>query len=308
MGVTGFKSQLTAGATPSVSGQSRGGGTGDFFANGQRATQNDFVLDGVDNNINDIDFMNGASYSVRPPPDALSEFKVETSNYSAEFGHSAGAVLNASIKSGTNQIHGSAWEYVRNTIFDAKDWTALTIPKYNENQFGATLGFPILRNKLFYFGDIEANRIVVGTASTTTVPTPLMRQGNFSELLNTALTGSAKPIQLYQPNSGGKTTLSCNGQNDVFCAETIDTVAQNMLNLYPLPNVNGGKTTNNYTTAVNNRSNTIQWDQRLDWNPTSRDQAFARLSYDHTQNDNPPSLGPTIGNATSHVTILAETP
>src|SRR5579863_3920469 len=126
-----YIAQLTAGATPSVSGQSRGGGTGDFFANGQRATQNDFVLDGVDNNINDIDFMNGASYSVRPPPDALSEFKVETSNYSAEFGHSAGAVLNASIKSGTNQIHGSAWEYVRNTIFDAKDWTALTIPKYN---------------------------------------------------------------------------------------------------------------------------------------------------------------------------------
>ena len=265
------------------------------------------MLDGVDNNINDIDFMNGASYSVRPPPDALSEFKVETSNYSAEFGHSAGAVLNASIKSGTNQIHGSAWEYVRNTIFDAKDWTALAVPKYNENQFGAMLGFPIWRNKVFYFGDIEANRIVVGVSSTTTVPDAAHAcQGNFTELLNTALTGSAKPIQLYQPNSGGKTPLSCNGVNDVFCQSQIDTVAENMLLLYPQPNVGGGKTTNNYTTTVKNLSNTIQWDQRLDWNPTSKDQAFGRYSYVHTQNNNPPSLGLLIGNATSHVTILAE--
>ncbi len=301
-----YIAQLTAGAVPSVSGASRGAGTGDFFANGQRATQNDFVLDGVDNNINDIDFMNGASYSVRPPPDALFEFKVETANYSAEFGHSAGAVLNASIKSGTNQIHGSVWEYVRNTVFDAKDWTALSIPKYNENQFGATLGFPIVPNKLFYFGDIEANRIVLGSASTTTVPTALMRQGNFTELLNTSLTGSAKPVQLYEPNSGGKTTLSCNGQNNVFCANQIDAVAQGMLNLYPLPNVAGGKTTNNYTTTVNNLSNTVQWDQRVDWNPSSKDQTFARGSYLHTQNTNPPSLGLSIGNATSHVTIHAE--
>ncbi|HEY4382842.1 MAG TPA: TonB-dependent receptor [Acidobacteriaceae bacterium] len=301
-----YIAQLTAGATPSISGQSRGGGSGDFFANGQRATQNDFVLDGVDNNINDIDFMNGTSYSVRPPPDALAEFKVETSNYSAEFGHSAGAVLNASIKSGTNQVHGSAWEYIRNTIFDAKDWPALSIPKYNENQFGATLGFPIFRNKLFYFGDIESNRIVVGVPATASVPTALMRLGNFTELLNTALTGSAKAITLYQPNSGGKQLLTCNGQANVFCASQLDQVAVTMLNLYPLPNTGNGRTTNNFVTNATNHSNTIQWDQRLDWNPSSRDQAYARLSYDHVQNNNPPSLGPIIGNGTSHVTIVAE--
>lgn len=302
-----YIAQLTAGATPSVSGQSRGGGSGDFFANGQRATQNDFVLDGVDNNINDIDFMNGTSYSVRPPPDALSEFKVETSNYSAEFGHSAGAVLNASIKSGTNSVHGSAWEYVRNTVFDAKDWQAPSVPKYNENQFGATLGFPILHNKLFYFGDIEANRIVVGVApAALTVPTALMRQGNFSELLNTVLTGSAKPITLYQPNSSGKTLLACNGQQNVFCASQLNSVSLKMLSLYPLPNANGGKTSNNYVTITKNQSNTIQWDQRLDWNLSSKDQAYARFSYDHVQNNNPPSLGPIIGNGTSHVTVLAE--
>src|SRR5579862_8525626 len=90
-----FIAQLTAGTAPAINGLSRGSGTGDFFANGQRATQNNFILDGVDNNVNVIDFMNGASFNVRPPPDALSEFKVETSDFSAEFGHSAGAVLNA---------------------------------------------------------------------------------------------------------------------------------------------------------------------------------------------------------------------
>jgi len=272
-----YIAQLTAGVVPST-GLSRGASSGDFFANGQRATQNDFVLDGVDNNINDIDFMNGASYAVRPPPDALSEFKVDTSNFSAEFGHSAGAVLNASIKSGTNAIHGSMWEYVRNTLFDAKDWEALTIPKYIENQFGATLGFPLLRNHLFYFGDVEANRIVFGATTTQSVPTALMRQGNFSELLNTSLTGQAQPIQLYQPNSGGTVTLQCNGQNNVFCPSQIDPVAQAILNLYPAPTPGIPQTTNNSIVTLSNSNNTWQWDQRLDWNISAKDQTFARYS------------------------------
>ncbi len=118
-----YIAQLSAGVDPGLSaGGARGGGTGDFSANGQRTTQNNFILDGVDNNVNVDDFQNGASYNVKPPPDALAEFKIDTSNYSAEFGHSAGAVLSASIKSGTNQFHGDVWEYVRNTKLDAADW------------------------------------------------------------------------------------------------------------------------------------------------------------------------------------------
>src|SRR6202008_289736 len=109
-----YIAQLTAGVAPPF-GNTRGSGTGDFVANGQRAEQNNFILDGVDNNPNLIDFLNGASYVMRPPPDALAEFSLQTSNFSAEFGHSAGAVMNASIKSGTNAIHGSAWEYLRKT-------------------------------------------------------------------------------------------------------------------------------------------------------------------------------------------------
>ena len=196
-----YMAQLAPGVVPS--GGTRGGGTGDYESNGQRAEQNNFVLDGVDNNVNIVDYENGSSYAIAPPPDALSEFKLETANFSAEFGHSAGSVLNASIKSGTNQIHGDLWEYFRNTNLSARNWNALTVPPYHMNQFGGTLGFPIIKNKLFYFGDIQNTRISYAAANTYSTPTPLMRQGNFTELLNTGLTGQAKPVQLYQPNSGG---------------------------------------------------------------------------------------------------------
>ncbi len=153
-----YIAQLTSGVAPPF-GNTRGSGSGDFVANGQRAEQNNFILDGVDNNTNLVDFLNGSSYIMRPPPDALSEFSLQTSNFSAEFGHSAGAVLQANIKSGTNQIHGDLWEYFRNTNLDAINWNAgpdAVVPPYHQNQFGATFGFPIWRNKLFYFGDMEA--------------------------------------------------------------------------------------------------------------------------------------------------------
>src|SRR6202035_5959460 len=130
-----YIAQLTNGVAPPF-GNTRGSGSGDFVANGQRAEQNNFILDGVDNNTNLVDFLNGSSFVMRPPPDALSEFSLQTSNFSAEFGHSAGAVVNASIKSGTNQIHGDFWEYFRNNNLDAQNWNANTIPPYHENQFG----------------------------------------------------------------------------------------------------------------------------------------------------------------------------
>jgi hypothetical protein len=289
-----YIAQLTAGVTPPF-GNTRGSGSGDFVANGQNAEQNNFILDGVDNNTNLIDFLNGSSYVMRPPPDALAEFNIQTSDFSAEFGHSAGAVLNASIKSGTNQIHGDLWEYFRNTNLDAQNWNAKTKGPYHQNQFGATLGFPVWKNHLFYFGDIEANRITIANPSNTAVPTALMRQGNFSELLNPSLTGQNKPIQLYQPNSGGTTTLSCNGQNNVFCAGQIDSVAQRILNLYPSPNTGAvGQTYNNYNVNLGQSDDIIQWDQRVDWNISQKDQAYARYSYAHEIRTNGLPLGPIL--------------
>lgn len=287
-----YVAQLAPGviATPG----SRGGQTGDFSANGQRPEANDFILDGVDNNVKVQDYQNGTSYNMRPPPDALQEFRITTSNYSAQFGYALGAVVNASIKSGTNQIHGDVWEYFRNTALDATNWNALRAQTYHENQFGATLGFPLIRNKLFYFGDTEANRISYASPDTLTVPTPLMREGNFSELLNTSLTGEARPIQLYEPNSGGAAKLSCNGHNNVFCSNQIDPVAQKLLNLFPMPNANSGKTYDNYVENLTDASNTFQWDQRLDWNITPKNQAYARFSYGHLINLNQAPLGPIL--------------
>ena len=284
-----FVAQLAAGVAQSNG--SRGEGNGDFSANGLRAEQNNFVLDGVDNNSNLVDFLNGATYVVKPPPDALAEFKIQTSDYDAEFGHSAGAVLNASIKSGTNRLHGNLWEYWRNDALDARDYFAQTTPEYRQNQFGGTIGGPILKNKLFFFGDVEANRIVFGSTGTYTVPTALMRQGDFSELLNPSLTGSSQPTVLYQPGSNGTALLSCNGRQNVFCPNQIDAIGQRILNLYPTPNTNGNLTYNNYIVNTNDTNNSVSWDGRIDWNASQHDQAFFRMSYYNLRGNYPGPLG-----------------
>ncbi len=289
-----YMAQLTAGVDPPIGNSgggnspnatARGGGTGDFSANGQRTTQNNFIIDGVDNNVTADDLMNGASYNVKPPPDALAEFKIDTSNYSAEFGHSAGAVMNVSIKSGTNHIHGDLWEYLRNNDFDAANWTDGGVsPPYHQNQFGATLGLPIWKNKIFYFGDAEANRIIYGgTSLTLTTPTYSEVNGDLSELF---LTGSAhngssleagvfapntagyypltNPGAIANPNTGapqemaGDGNLTTNALNPGeppiaggpyagSATGQMDTVAGEILAAYPHPNV-GGWNSGNYTT------------------------------------------------------------
>lgn len=298
-----YIAQLTAGVAPPNG--SRGGGKGDFNANGQRAEQNNFILDGIDNNTNVVDFLGGASYVVRPPPDALAEFKVQTGSYSAEFGHSAGAAVNASIKSGTNQIHGNLWEYVRNDAFDVREYFNSNVSKYRQNQFGATLGFPIIKNKLFFFGDTEANRIIFANPHTgLTVPTALMRQGNFSELFDQGFSGASctpqqvangscartSGIQLYQPGTGGLVPLAGN----VLPAAQISPLAQKILNLYPLPNVQNGKFAGNYQTTTNDIDNTFQYDTRMDYNASTHDLAFARWSYTHEPGTRPGQLGPIL--------------
>src|SRR5579859_2716728 len=295
-----FIAQLSAGAVPSEG--SRGSGKGDFNANGQRAEQNNFILDGVDNNVNVVDYYNGASFVAQPPPDGLAEFKVQTSNYSAEIGHGAGAVVNASLKSGTNQLHGSAWEYLRNTAFDTHDWNneSLPVPTYHENQFGATLGLPILRNKVFFFGDVQANRIVFNeTSNNISVPTALERTGNFSELLNTDISGQSAKIKLYKqtpcpPSSDTCVAPSEIPNNDLSASSsgvTINPLALKLLNLYPSPNANGSQLVNNYIVSRPARDNTFQWDTRADWNIGAKDNAYSRFSYWHEPGYRTPPLG-----------------
>jgi len=286
----------------------RGGGEGDFNANGQRAEENNFILDGVDNNANVVDFTNGASYVVNPVPDALAEFKVQTSDYSAEFGHSAGAVINASIKSGTNDIHGSAWEYVRNNDLGeapAPAWstggTVQPVAPYHQNMFGATLGGPIIKNKLFFFADTQANRIVFNSNQTFNVPSLLERQGDFSEILKLNAAGGAgntlagaAPIQLYKQDPTNATAPVAFPNNclaviagDSNCSSitlpkgtpALDAVALKVLSQYPKPNNQNSTLYNNYSGTFPVIDNLFQWDARLDYMIGAKDSAYSRYSY-----------------------------
>ncbi len=197
-----FLAQLGAGVNTPQADTRGNAASGAFAANGLRPSQNNYLLDGIDNNSDTVDFLNGTNFVVLPPVDAIQEFRVETSSFSAEFGRSGAAVLNATIKSGTNELHGSAWEFFRNDKLDAADFfeNAGGIPKgaLRQNQFGFTVGGPVViphilngRNKLFFFGDYEGFRRVQGTVFTGTVPTMAERNSgytNFSDLLSPTAT------------------------------------------------------------------------------------------------------------------------
>ena len=285
-----YIAQLAAGAAPPQG--THGAGTGDFNSNGQRAEQNNYMLNGVDNNSHLVDFPTGASFVAQLPSEGLAEFKVQSGDYSAEFGHSAGAVINASLKSGTNSMHGSAWEFLRNTDLDARDWNATSVPPYHENQFGVTLGMPGLRNKLFFFGDVQANRVAYKGIIITTVPSLLERAGDFSELYNPALTGASGPIQLYHQTSTAAPQPFANN-NLVTGVQGVvpNATALSILNLLPKPNTNNGALYNNYLFSSAAWDDTTQWDTRLDWNIGARDTAYSSFSYWHEPSYQAPTFG-----------------
>jgi hypothetical protein len=192
-----FLAQLSAGVNTPQSDTRGNAASGAFTANGNRPSMNNYLLDGIDNNSDTVDFLNGTNYVVLPPIDAIQEFKVQSTDFSAEFGRSGAAVVNATIKSGTNELHGAAWEFFRNDKLDAADFfeNAGDIPKgaLRQNQFGFTAGGPVViphvfngKNKLFFFGDYEGFRRVQGTVFTSSVPTVAERTSgytNFSDLI-----------------------------------------------------------------------------------------------------------------------------
>ena len=182
-----FLAQLGAGANTPQADTRGNAASGAFTANGLKPAQNNYLLDGIDNNSNAVDFLNGTNYIVLPPLDAIAEFKVQTADFSAELGRAAGAVLNATVKSGTNGIHGAVWEFFRNDVLDAADWfednAGIKKGELRQNQFGGAIGGPIVKNKLFYFGDYEGLRRVQGnTQSGVSVPTVAERNSGYSNL------------------------------------------------------------------------------------------------------------------------------
>src|SRR5436190_3734882 len=278
-----FLARLVPGATV---GQPEGRGlnaNGWFTANGTRPAQNNYMLDGIDNNTNDVDFLSGAAYVVKPPVDAISEFRLQTSTFSAEFGRAGGAVLNASIKSGTNQLHGALWEFLRNDKLDAADFfqNANSQPKgsFKQNQFGAAAGGRIIKDKTFFFADYEGTRIRQGVPETgNTVPTALERNSgftNFSDLiplqsgsLQDAL-GHSYPLgTIFDPS----TTQSIgNGQyirspfpGNIIPASRLDPNAVKLLSLMPAPTQPG--LNDNFNINRSSFTDVNQFDIRIDEN------------------------------------------
>src|SRR5262249_578692 len=219
---------VTAGGRSVQQNQVRLNQQGGFSASGNRTNNNAFLLDGVSNL--DTDYM---SLSLTPILDTISEFQVQTAQLSAEYGHAAGAQINVVTKSGTNEWHADFWEFVRNRVFDARPFNLPTeLPKFQRNQFGGTGGGAIFKNKIFVFGGYErlSLRQAAANLTTVTVPTPLERQGDFSQsntVIYDALTSPRTPFL-----------------NNKIPASMINPLAQVAINAVPLANVPG--TNNKY--------------------------------------------------------------
>jgi len=285
---------LAPGAThPSpnwFTGAMQGGfGSGRPYVNGNREQSNNFLLDGLDNNqVSD----NLVGY--QPAPDAIQEFNMITNNAPADFGNYQGGIISATIKSGTNEWHGSAYEFLRNDVLNANtwenNWTGSSKPKVRWNQFGASIGGPIIKNKLFIFGDYAGRRIhFPASTGTLSVFTAKERLGDFSELCTAGFTnGICNPagagqrsIQLYDPLPSNYV----NGQrvpflNNQIPMSRINLVAQNLFSntsLYPAP-INDQLQNNQVNTSVNPIT-ADQYDLKADANLTEKDKIFGRFSW-----------------------------
>jgi len=308
-----FLARLVPGATV---GQPEGRGlnaNGWFTANGTRPAQNNYMLDGIDNNTNNVDFLSGAAYVLKPPIDAIGEFKLQTNSFSAEFGRAGGAVLNASIKSGSNSFHGSVWEFLRNDKLDATDFflNAAGQPKgsFKQNQFGATTGGRIIKDKTFFFADYEGTRIRQGIPITgSTVPTASERASgytNFSDLiaLQTGNRADAQGRSYPLGTAFDPATTRAIGSNsyirdpfpgNIIPASRLDPNAVKLLNLYPAPTQAG--LFNNYSVNRNSTTDVNAFDVRIDQYFSSKDQVFGRYSWSRSPSFLPgPFTGPADG-------------
>lgn len=247
-----------------------------FSSNGNLETQNYFALDGVDNNSGSTNLQEGSVQNVQPPPDAIQEFRLQTRTYSTEFGTSAGAVVNATTKSGTNKLHGSVWDYVRNSALDSNTYfnrqRGIAKGSFSQNQFGGTVGGPIVRDHAFIFGDYQGLRSSTATTKSSVVPSAKMKTGDFTELSSTAY-----PFTAVVPGQVGCITP----QTMKLLPSCIDPVAAQLAALYPDPNdptvpVWNGSTNYNYVYSLPQQNNSF--DVRFDEKLSERNQMFARYS------------------------------
>jgi hypothetical protein len=258
--------RLAAGAIPA-----QGSRDQTFSAYGNGGLQNAFLLDGArnENYLRGLD--NRARDMLRPPIDALSEFQVQTSNYSAEFGASAGAVISAITTSGTNQWHGSAYDFLRNDRLDAANFFAQSgyKPLLVQNQYGGSVGAPIKKDRAWIFGAYEGTHQRSESVGITTVPTAALRAGNFGS------TAIYDPLSTA-PNPSGSGSIRTQFPGNVIPANRFDKVGQQLLNYYPLPNVAG--TANNFNRNVPQLQSVGNGVVRGDVQVSAKDSMFMRGS------------------------------
>lgn len=273
--------------TPGVSG-TIGNSYGEmrYSVNGARARMMDTLIDGVTASHSTVNGLSGG-ISVFPSVDAIEEFKVMGSNYSAEYGRSMGSVLNVVFKSGTNALHGSAYEFLRNSVLDANNFfdnrLGRTLTSFKRSQFGYVLQGPIKKDKLFFMTSFEGLRSRSFARRVFTTPTDLERQGNFSQTFNIVANQPAL-IQMFDPFStranpaGGSIRDAFAG--NVIPASRFDPVAQNVIKYFPRANTPGAAITNqnNYVASGSGQNNITQHDYRVDYQINDRQRVFGRYS------------------------------
>ena len=275
--------------------QPLGGRFGGFTAGGQRTTQNNYLLDGIDNNNYQNASQSGQAEAMKPSVDAVQEFKILTNSFSAEYGRAAGAVVNVVLKSGTNEFHGAAFGFLRNQALDARnffDRPGQPKPPFKRSQFGGALGGPIIRNRTFFFGDYEGTRIRESRTVTNTIPTPAMRAGDFSALSTTIY----DPLT-FDPGTRNRTAFPNNRIPD----QRIDPVAKAAAAWYPDPQ--NTSFTQNFLYNPPRRANIDKYDARVDHSVGSSDNVYYRLS--HQKEVTPPSPNlpePAFGGGASETT------
>ncbi len=280
---------------------------GGFSANGVRSNgQNNFLLNGVDNNVNVIDFLNQTSFVVGPSVEAIGEMQVLTNGYNAEYGRGAGGVVNVSLKSGTNALHGTLFEILQNADLNANRWennmAGQAKGPFRQNQFGIAVGGPVIKNRTFVFGDYQGTRIAssggtiqnLGYGGAYTIPTAAMRSGNFQSILGPALSGGPAQGTIYDPASTtivGGVYSRTPFPNNTIPTTRFDPAAAKILALYPATNqpiATGGFPVNDYFVSTPGTQNTDQGDLRVDHRLTDKDSLFGTLSWADTPKLNGP--------------------
>jgi hypothetical protein len=256
---------------------------GDFQIGGGMAGQSQILIDGVPTNGAYLNVV-----TVIPTQDAIQEFKVQTNNLGPEYGRFAGGVINLTTKSGTNQFHGSFYDFIRNKVLNANDFfdnrNGVQRPPFTQNQFGGNGGGPILKDKLFFFGSYEGFRLRKGSPFQSFVPTAAERSGDFSAV-GSSNTSSA--FTIYDPTTSGVGgNPACNGTNpvcrtafpnNIIPANKLDPTAVALLNFFPMPNLTGS-TTANFADSYSTGGNVDQYNARIDYALGQRQRIFGRYT------------------------------